>query len=151
MQREGNRTRTVVSVIMERTVSPAPDIRTTTNCVHRPDRMLHAVRRVGWRVSDSVSDYGAIASNHWVRIGEIQTWCSCFRFLLITLDWLGHLRTRCIISDPHRRGRHRLPAKSKRLKGSAVRNSRGVNPFAGRPVLGLGFGGREYGDCENNG
>ena len=68
MKGEGNRAGTIISIITKGSVSPAPDVRPATNCVHGPNRVFDAVRRVRWRVGDSISQHCAVSMNHRMRI-----------------------------------------------------------------------------------
>src|SRR2546423_15566717 len=57
MERERNCAGAIVTVIVERSVSPTPNVRTIANCVDRPDCMFDRVGGVRRRVSDSVSQH----------------------------------------------------------------------------------------------
>lgn len=118
MEREGNCSGAIVTVIAKRAVSPAPNVRAPANCVHRPDRMFHTVGRVRRRVSDSVTQDGAIAANHRMRIGEIKSRCSNLRIGFVTINRLGGTdRTRWrVICDLNRLRALRLAFERKRLE-----------------------------------
>jgi len=139
MKRERNRSGTIITVIVKRSVSAAPNVGTTANCVHGPDRVFDRVRRVGWRISDSTSQDRAISADHWMRISEIEARCSRFRVGVVgALNRFRSLRTRRVVGNSHGRCLHRLPAKCERLQRPAISNSRRVNRFARRPRLPVG-------------
>src|SRR6267378_6828041 len=67
MKRERNCSGTIVTVIMKRSVSAAPNVGTVANRVDRPDCMFDRVGRVRRRVSNSVSQHRAISGNQRPR------------------------------------------------------------------------------------
>src|SRR5437660_3380880 len=81
MQREGNGPRAVVTVIVERAVAAAPEVRFATESVRRPNGGLHVRRGIRWRVGDSIAQNSAAASNNWMRAGCFHRQ-NCFRFVL---------------------------------------------------------------------
>src|SRR5438094_306235 len=83
---ERNGAGTIVTVIMKRSVSPAPNIRSIANGVHGPDCMFNAVGRVGRRVSDSISQHRAISGNHRMRTTGIESGRPGFRIVFVTLN-----------------------------------------------------------------
>ena len=57
MEREGNRAGAIVTVIVKRAVTTAPNIWLPAQCVRRPDCVLHILRRPRRRVSDPVPQH----------------------------------------------------------------------------------------------
>src|SRR5205814_9015374 len=80
---------TNVTVIMKRSVSPTPNIRSIANRVHRPDCMFDAVGRVRRRVSNSIPQHRAISGDYGVRTTYIESRSSRFRIVFVTLDRLN--------------------------------------------------------------
>lgn len=67
MQRKRDRPRAIVTAFVERPVSAAPDIRLVPKRVGRPDRILHSLGCVRWRVSDAVAQDRAVPCDHRFR------------------------------------------------------------------------------------
>src|ERR1043166_8266467 len=59
-----DRSGTIVTAVVERPVTAAPDIGFAANGVGGPDRVLHALRRAGRRISDSVPQYRPASPHH---------------------------------------------------------------------------------------
>ena len=64
MQRVRDRTRAIVSAVVERPVPAAPDIGLATNGVRGPNRILHALWRVGRRIGDSITQNCPASRHH---------------------------------------------------------------------------------------
>ena len=63
VERKGNRSRTIVSAIIKRSVPAAPDVGFPAKTVRGPDRVLHALRRARRRVGHSVAQNGPASCN----------------------------------------------------------------------------------------
>src|SRR5260370_15835052 len=102
MQRERNRTRTIIPRIGEGAVTAAPNVWSIADRVYCPDRILHAVRRVRGRIGDTVAQHGTVSGTYRVRT------TSHFRFsanivFFAANDRLGAWNyARCIIGDLYR-------------------------------------------------
>ena len=129
MKGERNRSRTIIAVIVKRSVSATPNIRATANRVHRPNRVLHAVGCVRRRISNSVAQHGAVTMHHRMRIGEIKTRGSCFRIGIVPVNRLrGTDRTRRrVIRNLNCLRALGLSIESERLKRHAVDSLRCKN------------------------
>src|SRR5438552_1381822 len=139
---ERNCAGTIVTVIMKRSVSPAPNIRSIANRVHRPDCMFDAVGRVRRRVSNSIPQHCAISGDYGVRTTYIESRSSRFRIVFVTLDRLNApSRSRRVIGALDRLRARRLSIERKRLQRHPVGRLRRINCFATAPGLALGLGG----------
>src|SRR5438132_10724166 len=85
MQREGNGPRAVVTVIVERAVAAAPEVRFATESVRRPDGGLHVRRGIRWRVGDSFAQNIAAARYN-------RTIAGCFNLLHSLLCVISRIR-----------------------------------------------------------
>lgn len=135
MKGKRNRSGTIVTVIVKGSVSPAPNIWATANCVHRPNCLLHAVRGVRRSIGNSVPQHGAISVDHRMRIGQIEPRRFRFGLLVGALDRFGSPSMRNIISNPKGLGALGWSIEGERLKRPAVRNPGRVNRLARRPGL----------------
>src|SRR5258708_6385870 len=114
MKRERNGAGTIVTVIMKRSVSPAPNIRSIVNGIHRPDCAFDGVGRVRWRVSNSIPQHRAISGDHRTRSAYIESGCPCFGIVFVTLDRFRLAsRPRHVIGDLDRLGTGRLSIERK--------------------------------------
>src|SRR2546421_7883615 len=64
MEREGNRPGTIVTAIVKRPVTAAPDVRFAAQGIRRPDRVLYALRRMRWCIRDAATQNRAGARHH---------------------------------------------------------------------------------------
>src|SRR4029077_6556239 len=99
MQREGNRSRAVVSVIVERAVAAAPGVRFATESVRRPDGGLHVHRGIRWCVSDSIAQDSAVAGNNRISAGCCFHLRNCLRFVLFRNRFGAREGARSVIGD----------------------------------------------------
>ena len=134
MKCERNRARTIVTVIVKRSVSPAPNIRSIANCVDRPNCILDRVGRVRRRIGDSIPQHRAITRNHGVRTTDIESRSSRFRIVSVTSDRLNApSRSRRVIGDLDRLRTRRLSIKREGLKRYTIDRLCGINSFARPP------------------
>src|SRR5260370_35306591 len=87
-ERERNRAGTIVTVIVKRSVSPAPNVRAIADCVDPPDCMLDRVGRVRRRVGDSVPQHRAISGHHRPRTADIASGSRRLRIVFVMVDRL---------------------------------------------------------------
>jgi len=131
VKRERNGAGTIVTVIMKRSVSPAPNIRSIANGVHGPDCMFNAVGRVGRRVSDSISQHRAISGNHRMRTTGIESGRPCFRIVFVRLNRFRlPSRSRNVIRDLNRLCALRFSIERERLERNAIDRLRRINGFS---------------------
>src|SRR2546423_8685973 len=95
MQRERNRPRTIIAAIVKRSVPAAPDIGLATQGIRRPDCVLHALRRVRGRISDSALQNSA-ASRHHRSFSAFLDAAALFLLLILILIILLRPWRRCL-------------------------------------------------------
>src|SRR5664279_5047403 len=85
MQRVRNRSGTIIAVIVKRAVTAAPDVRLAAQCIRRPDRVLHILRRPRRRVSDAVAQDGPLPLDRRSISSPFDLWVRVFVILLVIL------------------------------------------------------------------
>src|SRR2546423_9565849 len=91
MEREGNRPGTIVTAIVKRPVTAAPDVRFAAQGIRRPDRVLYALRRMRWCIRDATAQNRAASRHHRPIAPLFESANFLFLLLIVILRsrWCG--------------------------------------------------------------